>query len=114
MQTKNLKIENLHRVSVVGTSCSGKTTFAKRLAGILNAEHIEIDAFNFLSDWIQRPRDEFMNLVEQAADRDRWVFDGNYTRTRETSGDAQPQSSGSIILSRSLFTALLSGRCAAF
>lgn len=74
---------NLRRVSVVGTSCSGKTTFAKNLADILNVEHIELDAINFLPDWIERPKEEFLNLVEQAAAANAWVFDGNYTRTRE-------------------------------
>jgi uridine kinase len=59
MNTDNIKIEKLKRVSIVGTSCSGKTTFAKRLAGVLSAEHVEIDAFNFLTDWVLRPKDEF-------------------------------------------------------
>ena len=83
MNAENLKIENLRRVSVVGTSCSGKTTFAKRLAEISSAEHVEIDALNFLADWVERPKEEFLDLVGKAAARDKWVFDGNYTRTRE-------------------------------
>lgn len=83
MNAENLKIENLKRVSVVGMSCSGKSTFAKRLAEILNSEHVEIDALNFLPGWAERPRDEFFDAIARAADRRRWVFDGNYTRTRE-------------------------------
>ena len=78
-----LKLERLRRVSVVGTSCSGKTTFAKNLAQILNAKHIELDAINWLPDWVERPKHEFLNLVEKASAGDSWVFDGNYTRTRE-------------------------------
>lgn len=84
MKTENVKIENLKRVSVVGTSCSGKTTFARNLARILGAEYIELDAINWLPDWVERPNDEFLDLVEKAAAKDAWVFDGNYTRTRET------------------------------
>jgi tRNA uridine 5-carbamoylmethylation protein Kti12 len=35
---------NLTRVVVVGTSCSGKTTLARRLARILATEHVELDS----------------------------------------------------------------------
>ncbi len=83
MNTEKKTIKNLRRVSVVGTSCSGKTTFAKNLAQILNVKHIELDAINWLPDWVERPKDEFLNSVEDAAATDSWVFDGNYTRTRE-------------------------------
>lgn len=84
MKIETIKIENLKRVSVVGTSCSGKTTFAKNLVQILGVKYIELDAIYWLPDWVERPNDEFLNLVEKAAAKDIWVFDGNYTRTRET------------------------------
>ncbi len=83
MKTENETNANLRRVSVVGTSCSGKTTFAKNLAQILNVKHIELDALNFLPDWVERPKEEFLDSVEQSANAEAWVFDGNYTRTRE-------------------------------
>lgn len=83
MQIKQFKAESLKRVSVVGTSCSGKTTFAKNLANILEIKHVQLDAINFLPDWIERPKEEFLDLVEKEAAADVWVFDGNYTRTRE-------------------------------
>lgn len=78
-----MKLELLKRVSVVGTSCSGKTTFAKKLADILKIEHTELDAVYWLPDWVARPKDEFLELVETAASTDAWVLDGNYTRSRE-------------------------------
>jgi len=83
MNTESKTIRNLRRVSVVGTSCSGKTTFAKNLAEILKVKHIELDAIYWLPDWVERPQQEFLDLVEKAAAADAWVFDGNYTRTRE-------------------------------
>jgi len=84
MNFDEINIENLERVSVVGTSCSGKTTFAGNLAQILRVKHVELDAMYWLPDWVERPHDEFLSLVEKAAADDAWVFDGNYTRTRET------------------------------
>jgi adenylate kinase family enzyme len=83
MAIEPVKLEHLRRVSVVGTSCSGKTTFAKNLSRILNVKHIELDAINWLPDWVERPKEEFLSLVEEAAAGNAWVFDGNYTRTRE-------------------------------
>lgn len=83
MSSEEINIENLRRVSVVGTSCSGKTTFAGNLARVLRVKHVELDAINWLPDWVERPHDEFLNLVEKVAADDAWVFDGNYTRTRE-------------------------------
>lgn len=83
MKTENETNVNLQRVSVVGTSCSGKTTFAANLARILNVKHIELDALSWLPDWVERPKDEFLNLAKRAAADDAWVFDGNYSRVRE-------------------------------
>ncbi|CAN5688881.1 adenylate kinase [soil metagenome] len=84
MNTEKKTIKNLRRVSVVGTSGSGKTTFAKNLARILKVEHIELDAIYWLPDWGERPKNEFLDLVKKAAAGDAWVFDGNYSSTRET------------------------------
>lgn len=83
MNSEKLNLENLKRVSVVGTSCSGKTTFANNLARILRVDHVQLDALNWLPDWVERPNDEFLGLVEKAAAADNWIFDGNYSRTRE-------------------------------
>ena len=73
---------DLSRTVVVGTSCSGKTRFARQLAGRLQAPHIELDALHWLPDWQERDRGEFVALVGQAAAAPRWVADGNYGRAR--------------------------------
>ena len=73
----------LDRVVVVGSSCSGKTTFAKRLAATLGHPHIELDALNWLPDWVQRPEEEFGALVANAVSSDRWIVDGNYGEVRK-------------------------------
>ena len=38
---------------------------------------------NFLPEWVERPKDEFKDLDGRAAAGHAWVFDGNYSRTRE-------------------------------
>ena len=74
---------SLKRTVVIGTSCSGKTTFARKLAQIINVQHIELDALNWLPDWTPRTNEEFRTLVEKAVSADEWVVDGNYSKTRD-------------------------------
>ena len=73
---------DLSRTVVVGTSCSGKTTFARRLAAGLGAPAIELDALHWLPDWQERDTAGFLALVEQATAAPAWVADGNYGRAR--------------------------------
>ena len=74
---------DLTRVVVVGTTCSGKTTYAGRLARALGAQHVELDALYWLPEWIERPKQEFRELAAEAASGNRWVMDGNYSVVRD-------------------------------
>ena len=73
----------LRRVIVIGTSCCGKTKFAKQLAKQLNYLHIELDSLYWLPNWIARTDNEFRQMVEQASSGDCWVIDGNYGTVRD-------------------------------
>ena len=75
--------KDLKRVVVIGTSCSGKTTFAKGLAQALSRQHVELDAINWLPQWTARPPDQFRSLVKEAVAKDEWIVDGNYSRVRD-------------------------------
>ena len=75
--------KDLKRVAVIGTSCSGKTTFAMSLAHTLGSDHIELDAINWLPQWTERPPDQFRKLVKEAVAKDEWIVDGNYSRVRD-------------------------------
>ncbi len=66
----------------VGTSCSGKTTFARQLAARLRAPPIELDALHWLPEWQPRDSGEFLALIGQATAAPAWVADGNYGRAR--------------------------------
>ena len=73
---------DLSRVVVVGTSCAGKTTLARRLAGVLGTEHVELDAVYWGPGWTPRP--DFVQTVQAIAERPRWVIDGNYSAVRDS------------------------------
>lgn len=73
----------MQRVAVLGCSGSGKTTLANQLAGIIGAEHIELDSIFHQADWQALPDDEFRAEVMRRTAVDRWVACGNYTTVRE-------------------------------
>lgn len=71
------------RISVVGLSGSGKTTVARRLARLVEAPHVELDALHWIYPaWAEPPDAEFAAAVEQALAGNAWVVEGNYRRVR--------------------------------
>ena len=56
---------------------------ARRVAAILQAPHIELDAIHWLPGWQERDDDEFRELTQAAVVADRWVVDGNYAMVRD-------------------------------
>lgn len=67
------------RAVVVGTSGSGKSTFADEFASRTKAPHVELDALHWRDGWQEAPDEEFLDRVRQAVAQDRWIIDGNYT-----------------------------------
>jgi adenylate kinase family enzyme len=68
----------MRRVSVVGGSCSGKTTFARALAQILDVPFVELDALNWEANWTMADVATFQDRIRDATAGDAWVVDGNY------------------------------------
>ena len=56
---------------------------ARRVAAILQAPHIELDAIHWLPGWQERDDDEFRELTQAEVAADRWVVDGNYNVVRD-------------------------------
>ncbi|MFL5960279.1 MAG: shikimate kinase [Gaiellaceae bacterium] len=70
----------MRRVAVMGGSCVGKTTVAKRLAAALQLPHIELDALHHDRGWQEASAEVLQERVRAAFDAapDGWVVDGNY------------------------------------
>jgi adenylate kinase family enzyme len=68
----------MERISVVGSSGSGKTTVSLTLADELGYPRLELDGVFHQPDWTPLPDDEFRDRVQGFARGDRWVIDGNY------------------------------------
>jgi len=73
----------MKRINVVGTSCSGKTTLARAVAGRLAVPHIELDALFWSTEWTPVPDDVFRARVARAVEPERWVVDGGYSVVRD-------------------------------
>lgn len=73
--------QKYNRINVVGTSGSGKSTFSKRLAQILEYPYIEIDKIFWEPNWKSPTDEKFFSNLKKSLNRDQWVLDGNYTRS---------------------------------
>ena len=71
------------RISIVGTTGSGKTTLARQVAQRLQVRHIELDALHWEPNWTAASDQVFRDRVTAALSGDRWVVDGNYSKVRD-------------------------------
>jgi adenylate kinase family enzyme len=69
------------RVLIAGTSGSGKSRLARRIAAILDLGYVELDALHHGANWTPRPG--FLEDVEGFADGSRWVTEWQYPAVRE-------------------------------
>jgi adenylate kinase family enzyme len=70
------------RVSVVGVSGAGKSTFGKALAARLAVPFVELDSIRHQAGWTELPDDEFRARVADLVAAEAWVVDGNYEEVR--------------------------------
>jgi len=68
----------------VGSSGSGKTTFAIRLAARLGIPCVELDALYWGPNWSELDPETFQDRVREATAGGAWVCDGNYSAVRPT------------------------------
>jgi adenylate kinase family enzyme len=67
------------RISVVGSSGAGKTTFARAISKVLGVPHLELDSVFHQPEWTRLPDSEFRARVANYCEQPAWVIDGNYT-----------------------------------
>ncbi|RYE87843.1 MAG: AAA family ATPase [Hyphomicrobiales bacterium] len=77
-------IETLgQRIMICGPSNSGKSTLGQALGRKLGMPAVHLDLLYHLphSNWVPRPKDEFVALHDAAIAETSWVMDGNYFAT---------------------------------
>lgn len=73
------------RVLVAGTSGAGKTTLAKRIAGLLGVPRVEIDGLYHGPGWV--PLKTFQAEVDRFSSRPSWVTEWQYPSVRAVLAD---------------------------
>ena len=72
------------RILVVGTSGSGKSTFAGNLSRIFGLKDIELDALFWKANWTQSDPEEFRDKIARAMENTSgYVIHGNYGKVRD-------------------------------
>lgn len=73
----------MKRVVVIGSGGAGKSTFSRQLGETLGIEVIHLDPLYWQPNWVETPKDEWVETVAELIKRDSWVMDGNFGGTRE-------------------------------
>jgi adenylate kinase family enzyme len=68
----------MRRVLVMGCSGSGKSTFARELAGKLDLPFVSIDRIYWQPGWREPVISDFTTRMMLEAEKPAWVMDGNY------------------------------------
>jgi adenylate kinase family enzyme len=69
----------MQRILVMGSSGSGKSTFARRLSAMTGIPIVSLDALFWKPGWVESDRAEFQERLTEAARQPRWIMDGNFT-----------------------------------
>jgi adenylate kinase family enzyme len=74
------------RIQVIGNTCAGKSTLARRIGDALDLPVVELDGLNWQPGWValtevDPPR--FERLLSDATVGDAWVVAGSYSRWAE-------------------------------
>ena len=72
------------KILVIGCPGSGKSTFSKNLRDITGLPLFHLDNIWWKPDKSHISREEFDQKLDEILRTDRWIIDGNYSRTFET------------------------------
>ena len=76
----NYVLPSPSKIHVIGTSCSGKSTFARKLSETLNIAYVELDALHWEANWQECEASIFQARVAEAIKPESWIVDGSYGR----------------------------------
>lgn len=73
----------MKRILIIGSGGAGKSTLARRLGEATGIEVVHLDVLHWRPGWTEAPKAEFLQAVEEALKKDRWIIDGNFGSTME-------------------------------
>ena len=82
MNFKKDVFKDVSRISIIGGSGSGKSTLANILSKKLDIPAVHLDAINYKNNWVEIDKTERDKIIEEKANEDKWIIDGNYWITQ--------------------------------
>ena len=73
----------MERILIIGCPGAGKTTLALALKEKLGLPLVHLDQLWWKGNWENVTREEFDSRLAMALNMERWIIDGNYSRTIE-------------------------------
>ena len=71
----------MERILIIGCSGAGKSTLAGRLGNLTGLPVVHLDSLFWKPGWVESTKEELDAKIQSAMEADRWILDGNYSRT---------------------------------
>ncbi|OGG59149.1 hypothetical protein A3C89_01945 [Candidatus Kaiserbacteria bacterium RIFCSPHIGHO2_02_FULL_50_50] len=71
----------MNKIIIIGSPGSGKSTYANKLGQKLNLPVFHLDKIFWKNNWSPISQDEFVLRQEEIMKGERWILDGNFTKT---------------------------------
>ena len=71
----------MQKVTVIGSPGSGKSVLSRRIGKCLGLPVIHLDSHYWQAGWTPTPSREWDEFLKETSEREKWIIDGNYTRT---------------------------------
>ena len=71
----------MERIVIIGCGGAGKSTLARKLGDKLGIPVVHLDRLFWRPGWVQAPQEEFDALLQAELEKDKWIMDGNFSRT---------------------------------
>lgn len=71
----------MNKIAIIGSGGAGKSTLSKELGDIFHLPVYHLDTYFWKPGWVQTPNDEWDEIVNNLTKKEKWIIDGNYSRT---------------------------------
>jgi adenylate kinase family enzyme len=73
----------MKRILIIGSGGAGKSTLARRLGEKIGIEVVHLDKLYWNPGWVKTEKEEWLEVVGQAVEKESWIMDGNFGGTLE-------------------------------
>jgi adenylate kinase family enzyme len=78
----------MKRILIIGSGGAGKSTLARRLGERTGIEVVHLDRLYWNPGWVKTEKEEWLEVVRQAIEKESWIIDGNFGGTFDVRAEA--------------------------